>query len=211
MQKILFLFVMLLGYHGFSNTLIDRYITEGDTTQLSKKIIRKGSLSDCEPLIVITLPETNSNYLYWAGNSISVSNNYKIAAGSNADITMKAGKTILLKPNTVIKKGNKYLARIEPCVPSCESYYAYNKSFTPNHDGINDYWTIKDINNITNAMVTIYDRYGKLIMTFNPKLRSWDGKFNNQDMFSSDYWFTFSYNDCYGRPQSESSHFSLVR
>ena len=200
-----------MGHFGFSYSITNICVTEGDTTRLSKKIMRTDLVLDCEPNIVITTPEINHKYLYWAGNSIRISNNYLIPVNSNADITMKAGKVIVLKPNTNIKKGNSYLARIEPCIPSCDTYYSYEKSFTPNHDGVNDIWTIKEMKNVTNTLVTIYDRYGKLIMSFNPKMRAWDGKFNNQDMFSTDYWFTFSYNDCYGISRLEKSHFSLVR
>ncbi|MCL6462731.1 MAG: T9SS type B sorting domain-containing protein, partial [Flavobacterium micromati] len=51
--------------------------------------------------------------------------------------------------------------------------------FTPNNDGINDYWNVKGINERFNAKTTIYifDRYGKLLKQLNPTSPGWDGTF----------------------------------
>src|SRR5436190_24041630 len=68
----------------------------------------------CVDDIVLNSLETNSNHLYSAANSILVNDGYKINSGST-NISMKAGQVITLKANTRVVKGNKYLARIEPC------------------------------------------------------------------------------------------------
>ena len=83
------------------------------------------------------------------------------------------------------------------------------KFFTPNNDGINDYWNIKglDSNNNYNSVVTIYDRFGKLIKRFSTSEIGWDGKFNEQELLSDDYWFTLELKD--GR--FTKGHFSLKR
>ncbi|SFZ93914.1 gliding motility-associated C-terminal domain-containing protein [Flaviramulus basaltis] len=71
-----------------------------------------------------------------------------------------------------------------------EDVLGYPKFFTPNNDGFNDYWNIKGGEN-TVYIINIYDRYGKLLKSFDNSSFGWNGKFNNVDMPSSDYWFHF--------------------
>lgn len=66
----------------------------------------------------------------------------------------------------------------------------YPKFFTPNNDGHNEYWNIRGGEN-TDYTINIYDRYGKLLKSFDNSSIGWNGKFNNNDMPSSDYWFHF--------------------
>jgi gliding motility-associated-like protein len=86
----------------------------------------------------------------------------------------------------------------------------YPKFFTPNGDGHNDTWNIKDLADQTNALIYIYDRYGKLLKQIYPKGNGWDGMFNNQPMPSSDYWFTVTYEED-NRTKEFKAHFSLKR
>ena len=86
----------------------------------------------------------------------------------------------------------------------------YPKFFTPNDDGHNDYWTISDLSN-SNAIVQIFDRFGKLLKELNlNKNEVWNGKYNNYDMPSSDYWFVVNY-EILNKVKVFKSHFTLKR
>lgn len=67
--------------------------------------------------------------------------------------------------------------------------------FTPNGDGINDFWQfikpteISDILEVFEGNISIFDRYGSLVMELDPESRGWDGSFNGKPLPSSDYWF----------------------
>jgi gliding motility-associated-like protein len=65
----------------------------------------------------------------------------------------------------------------------------YRNFFTPNGDGINDYWNIIASSGGTNVKIVIYDRYGKFIKNLKGDSIGWDGNYNNNPMPSSDYWF----------------------
>jgi len=65
----------------------------------------------------------------------------------------------------------------------------YPKFFTPNNDGVNDYWHIKGIETIPGTVVYIFDRYGKLLKTLSHTSSGWDGTFNGQLLNVDDYWF----------------------
>lgn len=83
----------------------------------------------------------------------------------------------------------------------------YPKYFTPNNDGINDYWHIKGVENFPEATVYIYDRYGKILKQLKTNSLGWDGTFNGEFMRNSDYWFTVKLDENY----NFKGHFSLKR
>ena len=86
----------------------------------------------------------------------------------------------------------------------------YPKFFTPNGDGYNDTWDIKATGNLVYKKIIIYDRYGKLLIQLNPNSNGWDGRFNGQNLPSTDYWFVFDYT-IEGEDQVLRAHFSLKR
>jgi gliding motility-associated-like protein len=77
------------------------------------------------------------------------------------------------------------------CDPIEQEVYllTYPKFFTPNGDGYNDFWQVKFSYNEPTMKVYIFDRYGKLLTGFNGASVGWDGRYNNADLPSEDYWF----------------------
>lgn len=86
----------------------------------------------------------------------------------------------------------------------------YPKFFTPNSDGINDEWNIKDLKEHPEAQVYIFDRFGKLITTLSPRKRGWDGSLNGKNLPSNDYWFQVVFKQD-GNEKVFKSHFTLKR
>jgi gliding motility-associated-like protein len=83
----------------------------------------------------------------------------------------------------------------------------YPKFFTPNGDGSNDTWFIKNLNREHNYTITINDRYNNLVKIIDTKFSSWDGKLNGTELVSDDYWFTIQRQD--GRTYK--GHFAMKR
>lgn len=63
--------------------------------------------------------------------------------------------------------------------------------FTPNGDGINDYWQYRKegSDEITIEYIHIFDRYGNLLVQLDPLSNGWDGIYNGKALPASDYWF----------------------
>lgn len=63
--------------------------------------------------------------------------------------------------------------------------------FTPNQDGYNDYWQLEGLFKSSDfeAIIYVFDRYGKLLTTFSPRSKGWDGYYNGKPMPSNDYWY----------------------
>lgn len=83
----------------------------------------------------------------------------------------------------------------------------YPNYFTPNGDGINDYWNIKFSSREPDLTVSIFDRYGKLLKVITGASYGWDGTFNGNQMPSSDYWFLVNRKD----GKEFRGHFTLKR
>jgi gliding motility-associated-like protein len=85
----------------------------------------------------------------------------------------------------------------------------YPNYFTPNGDGYNDTWVIR-LPVEYDGLITIYDRYGKLIKQISSYGAGWDGTFNGITLPSTDFWFKVEYTENNTRKEFK-SHFSLKR
>jgi len=87
----------------------------------------------------------------------------------------------------------------------------YPKFFTPNGDGINDNWNIVNLSNQPDAIINIFDRFGKFIVQIAPAGNGWDGTYNSNQLPSTDYWFVIYYKGRNGEDKEFKAHFSLKR
>ncbi|MFN7014031.1 MAG: T9SS type B sorting domain-containing protein, partial [Bacteroidia bacterium] len=83
----------------------------------------------------------------------------------------------------------------------------YPQYFTPNGDGYNDGWFIEGLQDTD--VIYIFDRYGKLIKRLMGE-EAWDGTYNQEQLPSTDYWFTVDYLEN-GTKKQFKAHFSLKR
>jgi gliding motility-associated-like protein len=83
----------------------------------------------------------------------------------------------------------------------------YDLFFTPNNDGFNDRWQVRGLENFPGATLRIFDRFGKLLKQVNSsETEGWNGRFNDAELPSSDYWFRLVYDN-----QIVTGHFTLKR
>ena len=85
----------------------------------------------------------------------------------------------------------------------------FPKFFTPNGDGYNDTWNIKCLRDDPTALISIFDRFGKLLFQFSPNRSAWNGTFNGSMLTGTDYWFGVNYLNSKGVETQFKSHFSL--
>ena len=80
--------------------------------------------------------------------------------------------------------------------------------FTPNGDGVNDTWEIKNIGYYPNAEIEIYDRFSKKLLTYKGYEKGWNGIYLNHLMPATDYWYIIKIEEL-GKPRV--GHFTLKR
>ncbi|NLB86461.1 MAG: T9SS type B sorting domain-containing protein [Bacteroidales bacterium] len=64
--------------------------------------------------------------------------------------------------------------------------------FTPNGDGYNDTWLIYGLYHYPDAIVEIFDRFGKKLYMSSDANFSWDGVYNGQSLPSDTYWYVIT-------------------
>lgn len=82
-------------------------------------------------------------------------------------------------------------------------------SFTPNGDGENDVWEIKNIDKYPGATVKIFDRFGKKLCDMKAaEMDAWDGTYIGRDLPSTDYWYEIQIDEI---DKTYIGHFTLIR
>ncbi len=89
----------------------------------------------------------------------------------------------------------------------------YPKFFTPNGDGINDYWNIAGKEEFAFVRIIIFDRFGKEIIQLDENSRGWDGTYKGNPLPADDYWFKIEYTDKNPKGQQREfiAHFAIKR
>ncbi|GDX46900.1 hypothetical protein LBMAG24_22280 [Bacteroidota bacterium] len=67
--------------------------------------------------------------------------------------------------------------------------------FSPNGDGVNDYWTIPELDLLPGSRVFIFDRFGRVLVEYAGTAFRWDGLINNVPAPVDSYWYLVKLND----------------
>lgn len=150
----------------------------------------------------ITVNITNGlgNYIYQLEYPDGSTSDFQ---SSNVFTNLEAGEYFVNIYDTL---GNCSPSRVGPIY-----IINYPNYFTPNGDGVHETWNILDLKQQPNSVISIFDRYGKLLKQISPAGIGWDGKYNGKEMPSSDYWFTVEFISQSNQKNIFKSHFTLKR
>lgn len=103
-----------------------------------------------------------------------------------------------------------YIREINSCGQDSKNFIVLitPKFFTPNNDSYNDRWEINGLIYYPKAMVTVFNRYGKLVAVLNANNTSWDGTLYHKELPADDYWYILKIDDS---SFEKRGHFSLKR
>ncbi|MCM8568155.1 T9SS type B sorting domain-containing protein [Gramella jeungdoensis] len=200
------------------NPLPSTYISEGD--QLYARVWENGNpdcfnISEIE-LILNTPPQIQSisiNQPTINSNTNTVTLNVEAGANYEYSIGSIDGPYQTSTTFQEVESGFQtlYIRDLEGCaILEAEiAILGYDNFFTPNGDGINDYWQIKGIlaDTARENLISVFDRYGKLLYKMDALEQGWDGTFKGKEMPADDYWFRVLLQN----GQEFNGHFSLIR
>lgn len=155
-------------------------------------------------------PATISNVIV---NDFSTNNTATIEVTGNGNYEFSLNGTYYQTSNIFsnLQTGNYtfFVKDIKGCGITTGTFQilAAPKYFTPNGDGQNEYWQVPLLELQPKTIITIFDRYGKLIYSFKANQQGWDGTLNGKMLFADDYWYTIAFEN--GRVVK--GHFSLIR
>lgn len=84
---------------------------------------------------------------------------------------------------------------VEYEVSKCDNPLVIPNTITPNNDGSNDTWTIKNINLYPGNHVMIFNPNGHLLFDETNYSNSWDGTYNGKDLPATVYYFILDLNN----------------
>ena len=82
------------------------------------------------------------------------------------------------------------------------------KFFSPNGDGVNDRWVVKGIDFYPGAIIQIFDRFGKELISYHGYDLGWDGTYDGKMMMTTDYWYLITVDEI---TKVISGHFTLKK
>lgn len=93
------------------------------------------------------------------------------------------------------------------------SILGYPKFFTPNEDGVNDFWKISGFDRVfyPTSEIFIFNRFGNLIFKFDENSQGWNGDYQGKKSPSNSYWFRAILTDINGFSIEKIGNFSLIR
>jgi gliding motility-associated-like protein len=85
------------------------------------------------------------------------------------------------------------------------------EAFTPNGDGINDFWKITDGNCIRSAKVGVFNRYGSPVYESDNYRDNWDGTYKGKPVPDGTYYFQISYQLANGKTVFQKGNVTILR
>ena len=61
--------------------------------------------------------------------------------------------------------------------------------FSPNNDGINDFWDLSSLYNLKGVSVQVFDRGGTIVFQSHLNIKNWDGRNNGQPVPIGTYYY----------------------
>lgn len=210
----------IINYSDFSNFPVTLYIYAGDSKGCSSQQDFKLTIivsTSCATLIVPVSGATNIDVgtnLVW--NAVANATGYKltVSAGLPTSTILNAfdvGNNLTYNLPSDLPESTIIYVQITPYTLSGDvlacplesfttettptiNYSLPPKFFTPNNDGVNDFWEVPNpFGTISN--ICIYDRYAKLLKQLEPNSLAWDGNYIGKPLISDDYWYLINYQD----------------
>lgn len=129
-----------------------------------------------QPLLIYTIKELESNQTVYVKFNPTKRGNYvdsitSISQGADNKIVNLSGTAVAAHQ---MMYGNRLAA---------------NNIISPNGDGINDTWIIKNIEDYPNNSVKLMDKSGQVIYSKQGYTNDWDGTYNNAPLAQGTYYY----------------------
>lgn len=135
-------------------------------------------------------------------NIVIVNNSATVLMSDSGDYLYSLDNFIWQTSNLFsnLENGNHtvYVKTAGGCIIGVQNFTIFSlpNSFTPNADGINDFWAISGLENYKDSEITILDRNGVTVLkhVISGKFR-WDGKSAGRALPTATYWYHIKVSD----------------
>ncbi len=104
-----------------------------------------------------------------------------------------------------------YSDTIKVDLKNCETVFEMPNIFTPNGDGMNDYFLPKEIQNIEAISLMIYNRWGQKVYETKSLTSGWNGKYNGKESDDGTYYWIVNYSTYSNSTNTAKGYLTLIR
>ncbi|MFT3908742.1 MAG: gliding motility-associated C-terminal domain-containing protein [Ferruginibacter sp.] len=162
-------------YHLPSGTIVH---TAGTYIDTLRSIGSCDSIINTIHLFINDVSSTNITDSIFAGQTYTLPSGAVVsAAGVYESVLVNS-----VGCDSVITTTLKLKQKIIECI-------TLKNAFTPNGDGVNDYWILYRYNCFKRLEVNVYNRYGSIVYHSDNYKNDWNGKFKNQELPDGTYYY----------------------
>lgn len=147
--------------------------------------------------VVLTLTATGGTTYQWESNS-SI-----IGASNTASITVRPQANTTYKVTVSNAGGCSTTAAFSVSVNDNYNLVTAANLVSPNGDGVNDFWVIKNIDLYPQSNVKVFDRTGRVIFNKTGYQNDWDGRINGSSLKEDTYYYIIDFGN--GMPKKKGS------
>jgi gliding motility-associated-like protein len=153
-------------------------ITTIVNTTVNINVLANDQMKNKLQTIVINAQPANGKAIVLANNTIQYTPN-------STYCDSKGGDTFTY--TVTDEKGQKSTATVTVKV-TCKDVKVYN-GFSPNNDGVNDFFFIEGLEGKPNNTVNVYNRWGNQVFSTEDYKNNWNGTFNNSNLPEGTYFY----------------------
>ena len=139
--------------------------------RISQQYLLAASASSGLPVSYVSSDPTKASVSSSSMMIISQEGNFNIIASQAGDLNWNPAADVIRS------------------VESLPTFDNITSLFTPNNDGMNDYWYIPHLEEYGNIQVTVYNRYGQAVYRSDSYKNDWDGTWNGYPLPSATYYY----------------------
>lgn len=165
---------------------------------------------DPQPVYFPASVDLSGTYIHYPGSTYSYYKNAEATKPLANFTAITASGTYFIK--AVNKTGCDTIVKVNVVIGPPPYTITAPNTFTPNNDGINDYFNISIVGYIRFDYLKIYNRYGEIIFSTTSPNGNWDGKADGKPVDVGTYYWVFeATNDYYHSKIVKSGSITLLR
>jgi gliding motility-associated-like protein len=168
------------------------------------------NVADPQPVYFPGFVDLSTTYKHYPGSTYSYYRDAEATKPVSNFATIIASGTYFIK--AVNKTGCDTVVKVNVVIDPPPYTITAPNTFTPNNDGVNDYFNVSVIGYIRFDYLKIYNRYGQIIFSTTSPNGNWDGKINGKQVDVGTYYWVFeATNDYYHSQIIRSGSITLLR
>jgi len=129
-----------------------------------------------DEILLFSAPQPNTYRIRWSFNGATTgSTSTSLLAGQEGTYKLRISTSDDRCPSEDTIRITRFVKLVMP------------NAFTPNGDGVNDTWEVRNLNSLAEAEVFVFNRNGALIYHADKNGKPWDGTYENQKVQSGMY------------------------